>query len=353
MPYAIVVNVPEAKESCFVALPFDPAFDPVLRDIKAAASDHGLRVVLVRSGVSQPGVFFTNDIVNAIRSTRVVVAVCSPEEATGKANPNVLYELGLAHALGKATVILTSDLDTLPANLSARHALVYGAGDVGSGALSEKISKDLENVLRRMQDSQNPLTDPDYLFIYVAHERHLMFHNPEFWDHFRRILSFANLTRNEHHQINTGCIDSLLAKANRLWSSPGQGPRVTVFLDAWEHYCQFFQSCTYPRVYRHLEQQVGSVDAAFTFVRAHASPELKEHVDTCDKFYGDLRTSLFNYPQLFKDTKQCVEDLPQDPTNVTRVFTQVRDVYSQTKSIVTDSDGLMFNLIEMIRTQGE
>ena len=41
-------------------------------------------------------------------------------------SPNVLYELGIAHALAKPVVILTQTADDVPFDLGSRRILIYG-----------------------------------------------------------------------------------------------------------------------------------------------------------------------------------------------------------------------------------
>ncbi|TOG72748.1 hypothetical protein CGI95_24895, partial [Vibrio parahaemolyticus] len=52
-----------------------------------------------------------DDIWNSIKDATLVVA-----ELTGK-NPNVYYELGLAHALKKPAILIASNIDDVPFDL--------------------------------------------------------------------------------------------------------------------------------------------------------------------------------------------------------------------------------------------
>ena len=52
-----------------------------------------------------------NDIVKSIRSSELIVADLTDP------NPNVYYELGLAHAMRKRVVLMTQDLGSMPFDL--------------------------------------------------------------------------------------------------------------------------------------------------------------------------------------------------------------------------------------------
>src|SRR4051812_17776952 len=98
MSLAIVIKVSPPTDNCFIIMPFAPEYEPLYGSIVQAISKHHLHPH--RLDIMQPGVNFVEDIVKAIRSAKIIVAVCSPEPETGKINPNVMYELGMAHALG-------------------------------------------------------------------------------------------------------------------------------------------------------------------------------------------------------------------------------------------------------------
>jgi nucleoside 2-deoxyribosyltransferase len=108
---AIVVNVQEPRRVCFIVTPFAARFDELSDLIQGAANDFQLQSV--RTDRVRHSASFVKDIFDLTRSSRIIVAVCSPE-GQGTSNPNVMYELGLAHALGKPTIIMTDDLSALP-----------------------------------------------------------------------------------------------------------------------------------------------------------------------------------------------------------------------------------------------
>lgn len=74
-------------------------------------------------------------------------------------NENVLYELGLAHALGKRTVMITQKLDDLPFDLRAYRANEYSMLFHKAGELKDLLAKVGEAVLRGEADFSNPIQD--------------------------------------------------------------------------------------------------------------------------------------------------------------------------------------------------
>src|ERR1043165_6182940 len=93
-PPRITIDLPAIRHSCFVIMPFAPTYQTMYeRIIKPAVESADLECVRADEVFSRAQI--THEIWQTIRSCRVVLA-----ELTGK-NANVLYELGLAHAIGK------------------------------------------------------------------------------------------------------------------------------------------------------------------------------------------------------------------------------------------------------------
>lgn len=106
----------------FAAMPFDPVFDDVFFvAIRSAAHALGGRAVRVDQEMhASDAVAKTQEL---IRNCRAVVADLSTSE------PDVLYELGIAHALGKPSVqICRTAYSDLPFMVRNRETLLYEVG---------------------------------------------------------------------------------------------------------------------------------------------------------------------------------------------------------------------------------
>lgn len=83
-----------------------------------------------------------NDIWSLTLNCKVLLA-----DLTGK-NPNVLYELGLAHASCKPVVIITESIDDVPFDLQSLRVIVYDKNEPKWGSsLSSSITQSLKDVL--------------------------------------------------------------------------------------------------------------------------------------------------------------------------------------------------------------
>lgn len=98
-----------ADDLVSVMMPFNAEFTPVYAALQEAATGLGLRCqraddIWVHHHVIQ-------DIVDLIAKAKVVICDCS-----GK-NPNVFYEIGIAHTLGKEVILITQSKADIPFDL--------------------------------------------------------------------------------------------------------------------------------------------------------------------------------------------------------------------------------------------
>lgn len=83
---------------------------------------------------------FIQDIFELIFTSKVMVA-----DFTGK-NPNVFYEVGIAHTLGKTVIPITQSMNDVPSDLGHHRALLYHPNEQGYKELTEKIDKRLRTL---------------------------------------------------------------------------------------------------------------------------------------------------------------------------------------------------------------
>jgi len=107
------------KPFVFVLMPFDPKFDDIYKfGIKGAANEVGAYAESLDEQIFTEGML--DRIFNQISKADVIVA-----DMTGR-NPNVFYEVGYAHALGKIVLLLTQKTEDIPFDLKHRQHTVYG-----------------------------------------------------------------------------------------------------------------------------------------------------------------------------------------------------------------------------------
>lgn len=136
------------KPFIFVLMPFDPTFDDIYKfGIKGAAQEIDAYAERVDEQIFADGML--DRIFNQISKADVIVA-----DMSGR-NPNVFYEVGYAHALGKIVLLLTQNANDIPFDLEHRQHTIYGGSierlrkelvERLKWAIAEsKIRRDLQN----------------------------------------------------------------------------------------------------------------------------------------------------------------------------------------------------------------
>lgn len=103
---------------CFVLLPLRQPFVTIYRDLVLPAVEKLDMTCQNAAEIFGPG-HIVSDVRYLIGEARVIVA-----ELTGR-NPNVFYELGIAHALGRPVVQLTQDIEDVPFDIRHLRTLPY------------------------------------------------------------------------------------------------------------------------------------------------------------------------------------------------------------------------------------
>lgn len=107
------------KPFVFVLMPFDSTFNDIYKfGIKGAADDVGAYAERLDEQKFTEGML--DRIFNQISKADVIVA-----DMTGR-NPNVFYEVGYAHALGKIVILVTKKKDDIPFDLIHFQHTIYG-----------------------------------------------------------------------------------------------------------------------------------------------------------------------------------------------------------------------------------
>jgi len=134
--FAATVQRPKA----FVVMQFSEQFNALYNDvIRPTCEAFGFEVVRA-DDIYNSGLII-EDITKSIREASVVIADITPD------NPNVFYEVGYAHAIGKTTILLSDRRrDKLPFDVSGFRTLFYDNTIGGKGAVEVNLKKHLESL---------------------------------------------------------------------------------------------------------------------------------------------------------------------------------------------------------------
>jgi hypothetical protein len=136
-------DFPIDEDLCFVLMPFKELFDTIYEDhIKPTVErleGHSLRCRRA-DDIYRVGPFM-DDVWEQTCRARFLIA-----ELTGR-NPNVFYELGIAHTVGKKVIMLTQTMEDVPADLRHHRVIPYSPSLRGPQKLEQDLARTIRSIL--------------------------------------------------------------------------------------------------------------------------------------------------------------------------------------------------------------
>jgi len=124
-----------------VMMPFDQHFKNVYDSINNTSDNFGLRCERADTIWNNDAII--EDIFELIARSRIVVCDC-----TGK-NPNVFYEMGIAHTLNKDVIIITQNNEYIPFDIRHIRHITYLNNTQGLLELSNKLQERIQTLLNK------------------------------------------------------------------------------------------------------------------------------------------------------------------------------------------------------------
>jgi hypothetical protein len=124
----------------FVLMPFSHEFEPVYRE-------HICKVAKkLNLSVARADDFFTSnnvmsDVWSGICGAGIIVAEC-----TGR-NPNVFYEIGIAHTVGKPVILITRNSSDIPADIYHIKYINYDYTPPGMKQFEDSLAKTIQSAM--------------------------------------------------------------------------------------------------------------------------------------------------------------------------------------------------------------
>ena len=137
-----VFQVPEGGieyDLVSVMMSFDASFNGVYKSIQAACKTNCLRCERADNVWDHSTII--QDIFNLIFKSRIVIVDFTQR------NPNVLFETGIAHTLGRTVVPISQSKADIPFDLAHHRFQLYLANTEGLGNLSNALATKLKNIV--------------------------------------------------------------------------------------------------------------------------------------------------------------------------------------------------------------
>jgi hypothetical protein len=131
---------PEEKIDVFVLMPFKAELEKVYtKHIKKMGKELGVTIKRADE-IFSPGPFMEK-VWDGICAAQLILADCTER------NPNVFYEIGMAHTVGKKVVLITRSDDDIPSDIKHFDYIPYIYDPEGVGTLVKKLKTFLKSHL--------------------------------------------------------------------------------------------------------------------------------------------------------------------------------------------------------------
>lgn len=138
------------EKTCFVLMPFAEEYREVYEQVyKPVCKAAGIRSWRMDE-VAGPG-SITRDIVEGIIDADIVIADLTSQ------NPNVFYELGIAHAVGSKTIMTCQRVEEVPFDIGNYRVILYDQTIAGSKKLAEQLTAAIRELLAALDRTNNPV----------------------------------------------------------------------------------------------------------------------------------------------------------------------------------------------------
>lgn len=129
--FRLPVEIPSVLDLVAVMMPFDARFDNVYATLQQAVAESGMRCQ--RADDIWVNNHIVDDIIHLIWQARVVIADLSSK------NPNVFYETGIAHTLGREVIQIAQSMEDIPFDLRGIRSLTYLNNGEGLERLKNQV----------------------------------------------------------------------------------------------------------------------------------------------------------------------------------------------------------------------
>lgn len=141
-----------SARKCLVLMPFAESFYEVYDLVfRPACHAQGLECWRVDE-LATPG-SITTDIVHGIMDADLIIADLTAQ------NPNVFYELGIAHAFSKHVITVCQSTEDVPFDVRSYRVLAYSQSLSGAARLRGELERAIKDVLSADRSPGNPVLD--------------------------------------------------------------------------------------------------------------------------------------------------------------------------------------------------
>jgi hypothetical protein len=377
-PYGIFVKVPKPSKSFFISTPEQGAEDIFQALAKVLSKIQGIEIVV--SNQIAGDISSQEKLMENVRSSEVVIAICNNKEYSSKQDLNTIYALGMATSLGKSVILITDDKEAWMKNslfcTNEDKVLEYKKLDID---FPGKFSEDFENMVKKILDKIQPpfLIEKDLDDVKIRYWDDVRCTYPVFISDFFTIVDFVediyyyfpdiyNETKQMVEMVKEieEALDSLSPN-----SSLTVNTRIESFARKWIEYTHFFDQVK-ESFFGTVEKYQIDIDQAFESFIREANTDMKTALEPARDNYRILKERLLSYVDFHDDivikflqqnksdkeilvqekeqSKQNIRNILRSRNKVTSIKGALSAYMDGTAAIVQKTHEIMIKLLQVI-----
>jgi len=135
------VKISHVRPKVFAVMQFTEEFNELYKEVIEPVCENFELEVIRADDIYNNGLII-QDIINSINEASIIIADITPD------NPNVYYEVGYSHAVGKPVILLCdNNREKLPFDISGFRTIFYKNKISGKSAVEAQLKKHLEALM--------------------------------------------------------------------------------------------------------------------------------------------------------------------------------------------------------------
>ncbi|HPQ72043.1 MAG TPA: hypothetical protein PKW95_23170 [bacterium] len=335
------------SDFAFLAAPFSPSFNKICAAVERAVGYENLGIK--RTDKTPKTQSFINDYKQLIYQSKIVIAICSPISKFGKLNPNVMYELGWAQSIGKATLVMTNNKKAIPSDLGDQSIFPYSNSDLRKDHFINEIRTQIRTVLDRVK---NNISDSERKDISLATK---ILSRSGLYKPFITIFGFGKRLHSQFLEIEIAHFDQLRLYSLELAYNHENANQQRVLVDfqtAWNR----FKLEYYKDFGALLSADFSQYSHVFKTLVGKVPVQMSDSLEKAHQYYAQVTGHLATFEQNRNAVSSCMDKILREPITdglSVELWQYFNDLYATTKVIEVHVEGLMVNLMDCLKTLAE
>ncbi len=346
MPGILIRFDPPKAPISAVCMPFHTSIEQLTTTVTTAAKSVGL--IAERVDDNRKDAQWIKRIFTTITEAKIVIGIFAHEPDKPYPNPNIMYEIGFSHALGKAILVMVPENLTLPSELTPFDCFRYDSNAVNTKSFRESVQIQLSILLKAIGEGyvQNGTSGAKFV-----EGPALLLCDDTVLPHYRFLLNYVSLIRERFHRLYATFIRPLSYSSRSIQSARrAEGSPISYQLvDQLEAYKSEYDFIIRPTMLCNwLESGSKTANSALTaldsFTASFSGPADLELADA-------VRQSYIFVHKYLQDFHQCHDRISAAGADINKIEDEISILQQTADRLLVHASKLTNDLTAFLKPQ--